>query len=228
LADSVRNVASFDLKEAGVKRFIVSKEDSKKITGERKEFIPASEVVEELRQWLENNPQEAKRLDFITLSGAGEPTLNINIGRIIADIKKMTDIPVSVITNSSLLWQNQVRNDLNKADLIVPSLDGATEEIFRKVDRPQPRIKVLDIIDGLVALRKEFRGRIWLEVMLVKGVNDSIDHLRQLKEAIDKIGPDKVQLNSPVRMTEGKDILAARKDQLEKFKEILGENCEII
>jgi len=195
---------------------------------ERKEYVPVSEVLEELRQWFENNPQEAKRLTFVTISGSGEPTLNINIGRFITGIKKMTDIPVSIITNSSLLWQEQVRKDIIGADLIVPSLDAATEEVFRKIDKPQSQIKISDIINGLIALRKEFKGKIWLEVMLVKGINDSIEHIRQLKETIEKIVPDKVQLNSPVRMTTESGVFAVGKNQLEKFKEIIGENCEII
>jgi wyosine [tRNA(Phe)-imidazoG37] synthetase (radical SAM superfamily) len=201
---------------------------TKSLICERKEYVAVSEVLEELRQWFENNPHEAERLSFITISGSGEPTLNINIGLLITAIKKMTDIPVSVITNSSLLWLEQVRKDISMADLIVPSLDAATEDVFRKIDRPQSQIKISDIIGGLVALRKEFKGKIWLEVMLVKGINDSIEHIRQLKEAIEEIAPDKVQLNSPERMTSEKGALAVGKNQLEKFKEILGGNCEII
>lgn len=114
------------------------------------------------------------------------------------------------------------------AGLIVPSLDTVIPEIFKQIDRPHPDIKIEEIIHGLVSLRNEFRGKIWLEVMIVKGVNDDLGQIRKLKDIIDKINPDKVQLNSPVRTTTEKDVFPADKRKLEKIKEILGDKCEII
>jgi len=197
-------------------------------TRERKEYIMPQEIINELNSWLESNDSEAKNLNYITLSGAGEPTLDIQIGQLIAQIKKITAIPIAVITNASLLNLDLVRQALLGADLIVPSLDAATPEVFAKIDRPEENIKIEDIINGLIELRKEFRGKIWLEVMLVKGINDNLTHIRKLKEIIDKINPDKIHLNSPVRTTAKENILAVDKKKLEKFKEILGDKCEII
>ena len=197
-------------------------------TNERKEYIPIQEIINELKLWLQNNIQEAKDLNFITLSGSGEPTLNIGIGRLITEIKKMTAVPVAVITNSSLVGVAEVRRALLETDLIIPSLDAVISEVFSKVDQPKEGINIEEIINGLISLRKEFKGNIWLEVMLVKGINDDLAHIRKLKEIIDKINPDKIQLNSPVRTTAEENILAVGRKRLEKFKEILGEKCEIV
>ena len=197
-------------------------------TSERREYIPIQEIINELKLWLQNNILEAKDLNYITFSGSGEPTLNIKIDQLIAEIKKITVVPIAVITNASLLNLTVVRQALFAADLIVPSLDAAAPEIFTKIDRPKEDIKIEEIINGLIGLRKEFKGKIWLEVMLVKGINDDLGHIRKLKDIIDKINPDKIQLNSPVRTTAEENILAVDKKRLEKFKEILGEKCEII
>ena len=197
-------------------------------TSERREYIPIQEIINELKLWLQNNILEAKDLNYITFSGSGEPALNIKIGQLILEIKKITAVPVAVITNASLLNVALVRQALSCADLIIPSLDAVSPEIFTKVDRPAEDIKIEDIINGLIGLRKEFKGKIWLEVMLVKGINDDLAHIRKLKDIIDKINPEKIQLNSPVRTTAEDNILATDKKKLEKFKEILGDKCELI
>lgn len=197
-------------------------------TSERREYIPIQEIINELKLWLQNNILEAKDLNYITLSGSGEPTLNIKIGQLIAELKKITPVPVAVITNASLLNEALVRQALSGADLIIPSLDAVDPAIFTKVDRPKEGVNVEDIINGLIVLRKEFKGKIWLEVMLVKGINDDLAHARKLKDSMLKINPDKIQLNSPVRTTAEDNILAVDKKKLQKFKEILGDKCEII
>jgi wyosine [tRNA(Phe)-imidazoG37] synthetase (radical SAM superfamily) len=195
---------------------------------ERKEYLKIDEIIGEVNSWFANNPEAAKTLDFITLSGAGEPTLNSGIGRLIDSLKKTITVPVAVITNSSLLADPDIRREIINADLIIPSLDAATEEAFQKIDRPCPEIKLQEIIEGLVSLRKEFKGNIWLEVMLVKGVNDNIAHTRRLKEAVERINPDKVQLNSPVRCTAEDAVEPLEAKRLQRIKELLGDKCEVI
>jgi len=198
------------------------------LTVTRKEYIPAADILNELRSWINSNPGEAGGLDYITVSGSGEPTLNSKIGALILEIKQITNKPVAVITNASLLNDDSLRRELLAADLILPSLDAATQAVFREIDRPHQGIMIDDIIEGLISLRKEFRGKIWLEVMLVAGVNDNLASIRKLKEAVDRINPDKVQLNSPVRMTSEENVSSADKKKLEKIKEILGEKAQII
>lgn len=197
-------------------------------TSQRREYIPIPEIIKELKLWFTHNPEEARNLNYITLSGCGEPTLNIKIGELIAELKKITPLPVAVITNASLLNEASVREALSGADLIIPSLDAVTPELFTKVDRPKEGINVEGIISGLIALRREFKGKIWLEVMVLKGINDALAHARKLKDIIEQINPDKVQLNSPVRATAEDNIVAADKKRLQRFKEILGDKCEII
>ncbi|MFH1458599.1 MAG: radical SAM protein [Candidatus Omnitrophota bacterium] len=197
-------------------------------TLERKEYIKVADIFLELKDWLQNNPQEAKRLNTITLSGSGEPTLNTGIGEFISRVKEITSVPVAVITNASLLNLKEVRQALWSADLIVPSLDAVTLEIFQQMNRPVAQIQPDQIIEGLSNLRKEFRGKIWLEVMVVRGVNDHLEHIRKLKDIAEKINPDKIQINSPVRKTSEQRIFPADKRKLNKIKEILGDKCEVI
>ena len=195
---------------------------------ERKEYAKADEIILELKSWMEKNPKISRELKFVTLSGLGEPTLNICIEELIDRIKNITGSKIAVITNSTLLGNPLVRKGLLKADLIVPSLDAVDPEIFKQIDRPHAGIKLNEIIDGLVALRKEFHGQIWLEVMFVSGVNDDFRHIEELKKVIWRINPDKIQINSPVRSTAEKNVLPVDKAKLKKIKEIFGDNAQII
>ena len=198
------------------------------LTGARGEYAKIGDILEELKSWLTDNPKEAAALSYVTLAGSGEPTLNTKIGELIAEIKKLTCVPVAVVTNASFLGDTAVRASLFHADLIVPSLDAVVPKVFRALNRPAENIKIEDIIEGLIALRKEFQGKIWLEVMLVRGVNDDMRYIKKLKEAVERINPDKIQLNSPVRSTAEENILPVDGNKLKKIKEIFGEKTEII
>ncbi len=197
-------------------------------TSQRKEYANINDILNELKLWFETNAPEAGKLNYITLSGSGEPTLNEKFGELIIQIKKLSTVPVAVITNASLLNIQAVRQALLNADLIVPSLDAVTPQIFAKIDRPAPDIKIEEIINGLIGLRSEFRGKIWLEVMLARGINDDLRHIRKIKEAVDKINPDKIQLNSPVRTTAEPGIFSVDKAKLKKIKDIFADKAEII
>jgi wyosine [tRNA(Phe)-imidazoG37] synthetase (radical SAM superfamily) len=196
-------------------------------TIERREYFSTQDILEELKSWLQNNPDEAAKLDYITFSGSGEPTLNSNIGYLINQIRNMTNIKIAVITNASLLSSPLLRQELMLADLIIPSLDAISNEAFAKIDRPSEEVRIEEVIEGLVGLSNEFQGKIWLEVMLVKGLNDSPSHIDKLKEVIERIRPDKIHLNSPVRVTTEPDIQPLSAKKLAEIKEILGDKCEI-
>ncbi|MBN1363884.1 MAG: radical SAM protein [Syntrophaceae bacterium] len=193
-------------------------------TVERKEYIAPEKVLAEFREVLKSG----KKIDYITLSGNGEPTLNLKIGEIIKSIKNISPLPVAVITNGTLLSRDDVRKDLLSADLVMPSLDVAIQETFEKIDRPHPSLKIDKIIEGLVEFRKIYKGKFWLEIMLVKGINDTQIELNALKKAIEKINPDKIQLNTPVRPTYEKDVEVLSADKLKEIKEFFGEKCEIL
>jgi wyosine [tRNA(Phe)-imidazoG37] synthetase (radical SAM superfamily) len=194
----------------------------------RAEYVKINDILDELKEWFSSHKEGIPQLDYITLSGSGEPTLNIKISDLINQLKKLTSAKVAVITNSSLLTDSNTRQEILGADLIVPSLDAITQELFSKVDRPHKDIKIDEVISGLASLRREFRGKIWLEVMLIKGLNDDIRHIRKLKEVIDRINPDKIQINSPVRTTSDAGVLPVDKSKLKRIKGILGDKTEII
>lgn len=195
------------------------------LTQERKDYINTDEILSELKWFLQNKVQPC---DYISLSGYGEPLLNAGINKLIRGIKGLSPIPVVLITNASLLVEPGARRDVLEADLLVPSLDAVTQDVFEKIDRPAPGIKIGDILAGLIALRREFKGKIYLEIMLVKGVNDSLEYASKFKEAIDKINPDKIQLNIPVRSTAEDWVRPPEKERLLEIRDILGSKCEII
>jgi len=195
-----------------------------KTTVRRREYVPAAAVLAQIKAALSGG----RRIDAVTFSGSGEPGLNSGIGRIIRGIKRMTAVPVVVLTNSSCLASRQGRREFLAADIVVPSLDAVTGRIFNRINRPHPGIKIEKIIDGLILFRREFGGEIWLEIMLVKGINDGPAHLKKLKEAAARIRPDKIQLNTVVRPPAARSARPLSRAELEKVKEIFGETAEII
>lgn len=190
----------------------------------RREFFSPSEILSQIKKKLSSG----QRIDYITFSGSGEPTLNLALGQLIREIKKITSVPVAVLTNSTLLTRKNVRKVLMPADLVVPSLDAATQDIFHKINRPYKSLKVKEIINGLSLFRQEFKSSIWLEVMLAKGVNDSLTHIKKLKKAISKIKPDKIQLNTVIRPPAERFARPLNMKELKKIKNLLEKNCEII
>jgi wyosine [tRNA(Phe)-imidazoG37] synthetase (radical SAM superfamily) len=203
-------------------------------TLKRKEYIKAKNILSELQAWFirENSRKKNSRKfalpNYITLSGSGEPTLNSKIGEIISGIKKMTSIPVAVLTNGSLLYRKEVRDSLKEADLVVPSLDAASAKTFKKINRPVKSLGMEKIIKGLMDFRKEYRKKIWLEIMLVKGINDKKEEIKELKKIIAKIKPDKVQLNTIARPPCEKFAKALSNKELERIKNLLGPPTEVI
>ena len=193
-------------------------------TIERKEYVTPEKILAELKVMLKSG----KEINYITLSGNGEPTLNSKLGEIIKEIKKITVLSVAVITNGTLLTDKNVREELLSADLVMPSLDAATQETFEKIDRPYPSLKIEKIIEGIADFSKIYKGKLWLEIMLVKGVNDNQDELNALKKAVEKIEPDKIQLNTPVRPTCEKGVEIVSQKKLLEIKEFFGKKCEII
>jgi wyosine [tRNA(Phe)-imidazoG37] synthetase (radical SAM superfamily) len=201
---------------------------TRETVAQRREYIKITDVIQELAGWLQQNPEQAGALNYITLSGAGEPTLNTAIGECIAWVKKNTAVSLCVMTNGSTLIDPAVRQELLAADLVVPSLDAAVESVFQAVDRPISGLKVEEVIGGIELFRREYRGKIWLEIMLIKGKNEGIENIRALVDAAGRIRPDKIQLNSPVRCTTEPDALPLEEKRLLKIKEMFGDRAEII
>lgn len=190
----------------------------------RRSMFPVRDILAQVRGALGSG----RRIDAVTFSGSGEPTLNKDLGRLIRAIKKMTPVPVVVLTNGTLLWRKDVRDDLAAADIVVPSLDAATAALFRKVNRPHPSLEAARVLEGLADFREEFAGKIWLEIMLVKGLNDSPTHLRALKRAADRIRPERIHLNTVVRPPAEARARPLSPAELRKARRLFGPRAEVI
>jgi wyosine [tRNA(Phe)-imidazoG37] synthetase (radical SAM superfamily) len=164
-------------------------------TCERKEYVAVAEVLAELERKLttENAP------DYISLAGSGEPTLNTGIGDLISKIKGMTETPVAVLTNGSLLWIDEVQDALMAADLVLPSLDVGDEHLFRYVNRPHGDISFERMVDGLAAFTRRFPGEVWLEILLLAGVTGMPSEVKKIAALARRVAPARVQLNTVSR-----------------------------
>lgn len=162
-------------------------------TVRRQRWVDPADVVAQVRTRLQSEP------DVIALAGSGEPTLHSGLEEVVAGIKNITTLPVAVITNGSLLGRPAVRRGLAAADIVLPSLDAPSEDLFQRVNRPHKSLHLADLVEGLVSFRAGFMGEIWLEVMLLAGVTGSPTKARRLAELTARIAPDRVQLNTAVR-----------------------------
>jgi len=162
------------------------------LTDEVREYIPYENIISEIDQVLSRKPL----VDVVTFSGSGEPTLNSRLGDIIKYIKQSyPENKVAVLTNSSLLYRTDVRKGLLEADIIYPSLDAVSEDIFSKMMRPITGTKPEKIIEAITALRQEYSGKLCLEIFIISGLNDTEEELGKLRQACIKINPDEINLN---------------------------------
>ncbi|MCJ7804091.1 MAG: radical SAM protein [Desulfobacterales bacterium] len=191
----------------------------------RKEYVPVKEILEEVRRFLK---EETSSIDHLSLSGSGEPTLHSQIRSVIEGIKTITSIPVAVITNGSLLYEEEVRQDLLHADIVLPSLDAVSSEVFMRINRPRPGFSIEKVIEGLVEFRKVYKGQIWLEILFCKGVNDSKEELLRMKKAVDRIQPDRIHLNTVVRPPSEKWAAPLSQKEMEEIQVYFGEKASII
>jgi wyosine [tRNA(Phe)-imidazoG37] synthetase (radical SAM superfamily) len=186
-------------------------------------FVSALEIADELEIALSKS-----RPDTITLAGSGEPTLNSEIEKIIASIRKQTDINTALLTNGSLFWKEEVLQRVMGVDIILPTLTTVFEETFRAIHRPCAELNVSKLISGLKDLRRRYKGLIFLEVVLLSGVNDKESELEGLKGIISEISPDKVQLNTVIRPPSYSRAMPVQMERMEQIKNFLGEKAEII
>jgi len=184
------------------------------LTLNRKEYVLLDRIKEEITHYFEENPDP----DFITFSGSGEPTLNSRIGEVIRYVRQLrASVPIAVLTNGSMLHDPDVRNALLDADVVLPSLDAATQEVFEKINRPAKGLTIDAYIHGIVDFRRVFKGKLWLEVFILPGYNDAEKELVALKKAIRQINPDSVQLNTLDRPGTVANLQGATRRELESI-----------
>lgn len=191
-------------------------------TIERKPWVSPEEVLEELKAKLETKP------DYITLSGSGEPTLCTGLGDLIEGIRSVSDVPVAVLTNGSLLWQREVREELGGADLIIPSLDAGDAKMFAAVNRPDPGLSFDEMVDGLVLMREDFSGAYWLEVFILGGYTADGSEVEKVNAHVHRIRPDKIQLNTVTRPAAENFAFGVDKKRLNELAKLFEPEGEVI
>ncbi|MGM0613773.1 MAG: radical SAM protein, partial [Bacteroidota bacterium] len=185
-----------------------------KLTTDRKEYILYDKVTAELADYFQNNPEP----DYITFSGYGEPTLNVRIGEILQYLKTTKPhIPIAILTNGTLFYDHTLQEEIKTADVVLPSLDAATEEVFQKLNRPADGLSLTNYINGLIEFSQKYKGKIWLEVFILPGYNDHEEELSKLKEVIQKINPESVQLNTLDRPGTESGLRGATPEELQKI-----------
>ncbi|MBD3374594.1 radical SAM protein [candidate division KSB1 bacterium] len=186
------------------------------LTIDRREYVPFKEVCRELQDYLTTHSPP----DYVTFSGSGEPMLYNRIRDVLAFLKKEHPyIPVALLTNGTLFTDPRIRREILYVDVLLPSLDAATQKTFQRINRPHPDLRIDEIVKGLEDLRREYSGAIWLEVFILPEVNDSSAELSALKNAILKIEPERIQLNTLDRPGTVTSIRAAGYQALRQIRD---------
>jgi wyosine [tRNA(Phe)-imidazoG37] synthetase (radical SAM superfamily) len=186
------------------------------LTCERGEYVPTGEIIAEIEEYC-SDPARMESVDVVTVTASGEPTLHAGLGRILRFLKERTGKPVAVLTNGTNLSRPDVVADLSHADVIIPSLDTVLPESFRRLNRPARCVDLEDMIEGLVRFSHEFRGEIWLEILLVRGVNDNRENIDALIRVIRRMKLSRVQLNTVARPPLEKFAQPVSREDLQKI-----------
>jgi wyosine [tRNA(Phe)-imidazoG37] synthetase (radical SAM superfamily) len=165
-------------------------------TNTRTSHIPKEDIIFEMQTAIK---KYENKFNYVTFVGSGEPTLYLELKDLILQAKSLTSKPIAVITNGSLLHKEDIIEALMLADVILPSLDAGSEKKFIQINRPHPSLKFDKVIQGLINFRQNFKGMIWIEIMIMKGINDSREELTKIKDVIDLALPDRVDVNVPIR-----------------------------
>jgi len=199
---------------------------SKPMTNERKVFFPPDDILAEVEEAL--NAHRPGEIDWVTFVGSGETTLHARIGELIRGVRALTTLPVAVITNGALLYQPKMRAELAAADAVLPSFDAGNPELYRRINRPYPGLTYERLLEGLIAFRKEYHGRLWVEVMLIRDLNDDGPALKEIAAALKRIRPDEVHIIRPTRPPVEPWVQPPDEEGLLRAHAILGDVAKII
>lgn len=193
-------------------------------TLDRQQWVPIDDVLRDVEQKLDSGP------DYITLGGSGEPTLFAPIGTLVEGIRRMTDVPIAVLTNGSLLGLSDVQDELSRVDLVIPSLDAGSQDAFQRVNRPHRDIGFERMLAGLVAYRRQMPAeqQYWLEVFVLGGLTDSEHEVNEIRRCVALIQPDRVQLNTVTRPPAEDDAAAVSHARLEEIAATFAPPAEVI
>lgn len=189
-----------------------------KMVYSREMYVRLVDILDE----FEKTKDKVRDFDAVTIVGEGEPTLYLGLGKLIRGLKDRTDKPVAVITNGALLFDPDVREELMAADIVLPSADAWDEESFRKINRPIGLLNYREVRSGLMEFSKNYEGQLWLEIMLMKGINDSEETLQMYRELLKEIRYDRLYINTPVRPPSEDFVRYLDREDMERAEEILG------
>jgi wyosine [tRNA(Phe)-imidazoG37] synthetase (radical SAM superfamily) len=196
------------------------------LTNVRRDYFPPEEIVAQVKAALAT--RRPGEIDWVTLVGSGEPTLHASIGWMLRQVRAITDIPVAVITNGSLLYRPEVREELLGAHAVLPTLDVGSEGLYRTINRPHPFLGFGSLVDGLIAFRRVYRGKLWVEVMLIRDVNDSEEALEELAKVLHRIEPDEVHISLPIRPPAEPWVEPAKEEAVRRATTLLGGIARVL
>ncbi len=199
---------------------------SQPVTHTRQDYFPPAEILAEVRQALEVH--QTGEIDWITFVGSGEPTLHASIGWLITQVKRLSTIPVAVITNGSWLHDPQVRYELAAADAVLPTLDAGTSTLYRRINRPHAHATFRKLVTGLIDFRQIYRGRLWVEVMLVQGLNDTERALQDIASILRSVKPDEIHISLPTRPPAETWVQPADEEGVLRALAILGKVAHVL
>jgi len=192
----------------------------------RRAFFSVSDMLAEVATVLSHDGPDS--IDWITFVGSGETTLFSRLGSLIRFVKSISELPVAVITNGSLLYLPEVRKELSAADAVLPSLDAGTETLYARINRPHRDFLFQQHVDGLMEFRKEYEGRLWVEVMLLGGINDSPEALRDIAAVLERIDPDEIHISTPTRPPAEHWVELPNHGGLERASAAFGSIAEVL
>lgn len=196
------------------------------VTNTRKAYIPPADILAEVKQALQRHAPGD--IDWVTFVGSGEPTLHSDIGRLIRQVKAITDLPVAAITNGALLYRPDLRQELAAADAVMPSLDAGTADLYRRLNRPHPETTFDRLVNGLIAFRRAYHGQLWPEVMLVRGLNDSEEALQAIAAVLRRANPDEIHISLPTRPPVETWVEPADAEGVMRAQAILGDVARVL
>ena len=188
------------------------------MTNRRSLYFPLEDILTELDRVI----QEKLDFDVITIVGEGEPTLYLGLGKLIEGIHQRTEKPVAVITNGALLYDHDVRAELMLADIVLPTLDAWDQASLQKINRPHGSICFEMIEYGIRHFSQEYPGQLWIELMLIEGINDDDESLKKYKEHLEKIRYDRLYINTPIRPPAESDVRAVPPERMDAAVRMLG------
>jgi wyosine [tRNA(Phe)-imidazoG37] synthetase (radical SAM superfamily) len=196
------------------------------MTNERRAYFPRDEILDEAREALAQH--DLAKIDWVTFIGSGEPTLNVDLGWLIRQVKSLTDLPVAVCTNGALLYLPEIRQELAAADAVMPTVSAGSAELYWHIHRPYPGLTFERLVEGLLAFRQSYRGNLWPEVMLLRDINDSEEALRDIATLLERIQPDQVHIALPSRPPAETWVQPTDNEGLMRALAILGGSSKVL